>query len=297
MITSVEDSTQIDRMLSGIEASLAREYIQLRFQPTASPLTLGCLNECLSDSILSNVPSLSSSSKSSTLEEIAKRDCLESNHNTTVDQKKTLDDNTSCEREPTSVPQNNKQITENTSLTNGTKKTTSKIIEQAGSSQLIDDQLESTPVDNSASAPRIQSCNATQLSDPKRIEIIRTLRQYKAGNRQVTLTSKKSGMFVQEFNYSVPSAHTQRAPQSDFGFKNITLRHMCPDTDKVYRGCMLQLTIIESAEFATPSINLVVQDKNNDVEKLNIYNFPQNQGEYLCTTVYTIGTGDTGRRL
>ncbi|CAF1207888.1 unnamed protein product [Adineta steineri] len=47
----------------------------LRFQPTASPLTLGCLNECLSDSILSNgvesekqlpnVPSLSSSSKPS----------------------------------------------------------------------------------------------------------------------------------------------------------------------------------------------------------------------------------------
>ncbi|CAF1153960.1 unnamed protein product [Adineta steineri] len=75
MMTSVDDCTQIDLMLSEIEASLAREYIQLRFQPTASPLTLGCLNECLSDSILSNgvesekqlpnVPSLSSSSKPS----------------------------------------------------------------------------------------------------------------------------------------------------------------------------------------------------------------------------------------
>jgi hypothetical protein len=91
-------------------------------------------------------------------------------------------------------------------------------------------------------------------------------------------------------DYTIPSSHAQRAPQSHFAFKQITLSDMGPVTDRVYRGRLLTLTIIESADFCTPSINLIAQDENNDAEKLNIYNFPQEHGEYLRTIVYTIGS-------
>jgi hypothetical protein len=102
--------------------------------------------------------------------------------------------------------------------------------------------------------------------------------------------SKKSGGTTLTSDFTVPSSHVQRAPHSRTGFKRITLRDMCPVTDKVYNGRMLVLTIIESADFCTPSINLIAQDENNDAEKLNIYNFPEKNGEYFRTVVYTTGS-------
>ena len=70
--------------------------------------------------------------------------------------------------------------------------------------------------------------------------------------------------------------------------KPITLRELNPTKDQVYNGYVLSVTIIEEAYSWTPSIHLVIEDENFDCERMLIYGFPEEQGEYLISKMYTI---------
>ncbi len=60
--------------------------------------------------------------------------------------------------------------------------------------------------------------------------------------------------------------------------------------DQVYNGYVLSVTIIEETYSWTSSIRLVIEDENLDCERMLIYDFPEEQGEYLIGKLYTIGS-------
>jgi len=81
----------------------------------------------------------------------------------------------------------------------------------------------------------------------------------------------------------------QETPKSIIGLKPITLREMNPGKDLVYKGYVLSVTIIEQTCSWNPSIHLVIEDENFDCERMLIYGFPEEQGEYLINKMYSIG--------
>jgi hypothetical protein len=82
----------------------------------------------------------------------------------------------------------------------------------------------------------------------------------------------------------------QETAKSLIGLKPISLREINPTKDHVYTGYVLSVTIMEEAYSWTPSIHLVIEDENLDCEQMCIYGFPEGQGEYLTSKVYTIGS-------
>jgi len=82
----------------------------------------------------------------------------------------------------------------------------------------------------------------------------------------------------------------QRAAKSLIGLKPITLREMNLIKDHVYDGCVLSVTIIGETYSWIPSIHLVIEDEHLDCEKMCIYAFLEDQGEYLTSKVFRIGS-------
>ncbi|CAF1564193.1 unnamed protein product [Adineta ricciae] len=124
-----------------------------------------------------------------------------------------------------------------------------------------------------------------RLTNPHRIEIITRHRQWQVRTFQMQNDSKSTAVFRSE----TPPVK-QRTANSLVGLKQISLREMDPTKDRVYEGYVLSVTIIEEAMSWSPSIHLVVEDERHDCEQMCIYNFPNNQGRYLTSTTYTIGT-------
>ncbi len=53
---------------------------------------------------------------------------------------------------------------------------------------------------------------------------------------------------------------------------------------------MLSVTIIEESYSWSPSIHLVIEDENFDCERMLVCDFPREQGEYLISELYSIGS-------
>ena len=124
-----------------------------------------------------------------------------------------------------------------------------------------------------------------RLTDPHRIEVITHHRDWQ--NRSSPAKTNRMRMVN-------PTTHVPRLQQktakSLVGLKPITLREMNPTKDHVYNGCVLSATIIEEASSWIPSIHIVVEDDRLDCERMHIYNFPDGQGEYFTSKLFTIGS-------
>jgi len=81
----------------------------------------------------------------------------------------------------------------------------------------------------------------------------------------------------------------QSIAKSLVGLKPISLKEMVSQKDHVYSDYVITLTIIEETRFWTPSIRLIVEDENHDCERMFIYAFPPNEGQYLVTKVFRSG--------
>ena len=124
-----------------------------------------------------------------------------------------------------------------------------------------------------------------RLTDPHRVEVIQKHRQWEGQSLQ-----EKHNPGCKVISVTVKSRVKQQTAASLIGLKSITLREMDPTKDQVYKGHALSVTIIEETYSWTPSIHLVIEDENFDSERMLIYGFPEEQGDYLISKLYTIGS-------
>ncbi|CAF1290431.1 unnamed protein product [Adineta steineri] len=82
----------------------------------------------------------------------------------------------------------------------------------------------------------------------------------------------------------------QNSPMSLIGLKGITLRDMNPMKDHIYQGCVLSGVIFEQSPVVEPSIWLLFEDDNGDLERLFLYNIPASEGWQLIKDTYIYGT-------
>ena len=125
----------------------------------------------------------------------------------------------------------------------------------------------------------------SDLSNPRRIEIIKRHRQWEAQFLQIANSTN-----LHFLSQTRKPRLQQTMPKSLVGLKPISLREMDPNKDHVYHGYVLSITIVEEAYHWTPSIHLVVEDEHLDCENMAIYGFPENQGKHLINDVFTIGS-------
>jgi hypothetical protein len=132
---------------------------------------------------------------------------------------------------------------------------------------------------NTQSPPSVS--HKLRLADPHRIEVIKLHREWEAkeNNPKHSHTTSTHKPRVK-----------QQTARSLIGLKSISLREMDPTKDQVHEGHVLSVTIIEEASSWAPSIHLVIEDEHLDCERMFIYGFPEDQGEYLTNKVYTIGS-------
>jgi TPR repeat protein len=123
------------------------------------------------------------------------------------------------------------------------------------------------------------------LKNPHRIEVILKHREWESRSLQERNNPNQSLMFSTH-----KSRIKQQTAKSFIGLKPISLREMNPAKDHIYNGYVLSVKIIGEAYSWTPSIHLVIEDENLDCEQMFIYSFPDGQGEYLTSKVYTIGS-------
>ena len=133
---------------------------------------------------------------------------------------------------------------------------------------------ESVPVNN----------RKQHLTDPDRVGVITKHREWEGK----TLLEKDNPDH-RVISSSVEPRVKQQTAKSLIGLKPITLRELNPTKDQVYDGYVLSVTIVEEAYSWTPSIHLVIEDENFDSERMLIYGFPEEQGEYFISKMYTIG--------
>lgn len=124
-----------------------------------------------------------------------------------------------------------------------------------------------------------------RLIDPHRVEVIQKHRLWEG-----TTLQEKYNRCRAVINTTLKPRITQQTSKSLIGLKPITLREIDPTKDQVYNGYVLLVTIIEKAYSWVPSIHLVIEDENFDCERMFVYNFAEEQGEYLVSKLYTIGS-------
>ena len=124
-----------------------------------------------------------------------------------------------------------------------------------------------------------------RLTNPHRIEIIRKHREWESKSLQIK--SNADSVLISSTQQPRTKQHIAK---SLLGLKSISLREMNPTVDRVYDGHVLSVTIIEEACSWHPSIHLVVEDEHLDCERMFIYGFPDEQGEYLTGKVFGIGS-------
>lgn len=126
--------------------------------------------------------------------------------------------------------------------------------------------------------------NSTHLLDPRRIELFKRHRQFLSSKQ--ALIYNKSLVYLAHTNLP----HTlQTKPKKLTNLKPITLRKMDPAKNHLYDGYVLSLTIIEETLVFQPSILLLVEDDNFDIQRLFIYGFHPNDGPHLIKDVFRIG--------
>lgn len=136
----------------------------------------------------------------------------------------------------------------------------------------------------SHAAPAPVNTRKSRLNVPHRVKLITEHRQWEKSTLQM---AHNPGYTV--LSTSVKPRAKQQTTKSLIGLKPLTLREIDSRKDKVYHGYVLSVTIIERTFSWTPSIHLVIEDENFDCERMLIYDFPKEQGEYLISKVYTIG--------
>ncbi|CAF0963609.1 unnamed protein product [Adineta steineri] len=123
----------------------------------------------------------------------------------------------------------------------------------------------------------------SRLSDPRRLDMIQAHRTSIAVKRELPSGQKL-----------IPSTNKprvyQNSPASLIGLKGITLREMNPMKDHVYEGCILSGLIFEQSPVVEPSLWLLFEDDNGDLERLFIYNIPAAEGWQLVKHTYIHGT-------
>jgi tetratricopeptide (TPR) repeat protein len=139
----------------------------------------------------------------------------------------------------------------------------------------LEQNKESVPVNN----------RKQRLTDPHRVEVITKHRAWEGKTLQ-----EKHNLGHRVISSSIKPRVKQQTAKSLIGLKPITLKEMNPTKDQVYNGYVLSVTIIEEAYSWTPSIHLVIEDENFDCERMLIYGFPKEGGEYLISKMYTIGS-------
>jgi tetratricopeptide (TPR) repeat protein len=123
----------------------------------------------------------------------------------------------------------------------------------------------------------------SRLSDPRRFDMIHSHREAIAEKRKFLPTQK----FVTSTNK--PRVY-QQSPVSLIGLKAISLREMNPTKDHVHEGYVLSSLIFEQSPVVEPSIWLLFEDDNGDLERLFIYNTPASEGWQLVKHTYIHGT-------
>ena len=139
----------------------------------------------------------------------------------------------------------------------------------------LEQNKESVPVNN----------RKQRLTDPHRVEVITKHRAWEDKTLQ-----EKHNPDDGVISSSIKARAKQQTAKSLIGLKSITLKEMNPIEDQVYNGYVLSVTITEEAYSWTPVIHLVIEDENFDCERMLIYGFPEEQGEYLINKMYTIGS-------
>ena len=146
-------------------------------------------------------------------------------------------------------------------------------------------QLQSESDKNLPTAPPFDDKKPrARLTDPRRIERIRAHREVVRERRE--LQSKN----LAYISRTVKPRLQQKSPASLIGLKSISLRDMNLTKDHIYQGFVLSVVIFEQSPTVGPSIGLLVEDDNGDLERLFIYNIPASEGQELIQTTYTYGT-------
>ncbi|UJR34524.1 hypothetical protein I4U23_021932 [Adineta vaga] len=126
--------------------------------------------------------------------------------------------------------------------------------------------------------------NKSQLKNSRRIEMIVKHRQWQ--KTLLECSTRFNGII-----HATLKPHVQQITvKSLVGLKSITIREMNPIKNHVYTGYVLSVRIIEEAYSWKPSIHLIIEDDNFDCERMCIYNFPTDDGEYLTHSIFKIGS-------
>ncbi|CAF1396717.1 unnamed protein product [Adineta ricciae] len=133
--------------------------------------------------------------------------------------------------------------------------------------------------------PDSENNRKQHLTDSHRVEVITKHRMWEG---QALDEKHTLGQIVA--STSIGPRVKQQTSKSLIGLKPITLRELDPTKDRVYKGYVLSGTIIDETYSWEPSVHLVIEDENFDCERMLIYNFPKEQGEYLTRKLYTIGS-------
>lgn len=97
----------------------------------------------------------------------------------------------------------------------------------------------------------------------------------------------KTGVFATYmFIYAHPAKIKPKRTVDIFGLKQILFKDMDVNLDKVYEGFAIKVTIIDDAILGQPSVNLIGQDIDGHMQRIFVYNIPQNK-----ETQHKIGYG------
>ncbi|UJR32479.1 hypothetical protein I4U23_019941 [Adineta vaga] len=124
-----------------------------------------------------------------------------------------------------------------------------------------------------------------RLTNPHRIEVITEHREWESRMSRELNNPAYNLLF-----FSDKPRVTQQTAKSLIGLQSISLRQLDPRKDHVYTGYVLSITIIDEAYSWIPSIHLVIEDEHLSCERLFIYGFSEDHGEYLTKELFTIGS-------
>ncbi|CAF3444839.1 unnamed protein product [Rotaria sp. Silwood2] len=154
---------------------------------------------------------------------------------------------------------------------------------QSGNIAYLKPMLDMEFIQNIKAVP--ENNRKQRLTDPHRVEVIQKHREWEGKTLQ-----EKYNRGHMVISTTLKPRIKQQTSKSLIGLKPITLREMDPTKDQVYNEYVLSVTIIEEAYSWIPSIHLVIEDENFDCERMLVYNFAEEQGEYLISKLYTIGS-------
>lgn len=88
------------------------------------------------------------------------------------------------------------------------------------------------------------------------------------------LAKNKQGMFA---TYANPPKLKGNLNVDIIGLKEICFKDMDASVDKIYEGFAVKVVIVDDAILGQPSVNLIGQDNDGNMQRIFIYNIPQNK--------------------